>query len=115
MPGDLILEPALTLEWKRPTNIPTHENVTVNYTVTINSTEEDGMNFVNVTSHTIAQRSECVEFEFSVSATNDAGTGPLTRILDTIPICKTRYILNCVYVATDKLRISEWSIKFTTS
>ena len=102
MPGDLILEPALTLEWKRPTNIPTHENVTVNYTVTINSTEEDGMNFVNVTSHTslsvhfleeilIAQRSECVEFEFSVSATNDAGTGPLTRILDTIPICKTRY------------------------
>ena len=32
--------------------------------------------------------SECIEFEFFVSATNDAGTGPMAGIKDTVPICK---------------------------
>ena len=100
-PGDLILEPALTLEWNRPaSNIPGPENVAVNYTVMINSTDDSGMNFLNVTSMTsisvhfleeilVAEGSQCVEFEFSVSATNDAGTGPPAILLDTVPICKT--------------------------
>ena len=102
-PGNLLLQPALTLEWIRPTNIPGPGNVDVNYTVAINSTEENGMNFINVTSMTslsvrfleeilTAQGSECVEFEFFVSATNDAGTGPPAKILDTVPICKYKDI-----------------------
>ena len=99
VPNDLDLEPALTLEWNRPLNIPGPENIAVNYTVTINSIDGSGMNFQNVTSMTsisvrfleeilITQGSECVEFEFFVSATNDAGTGPSARIQDTVPICK---------------------------
>lgn len=105
-PDNLILQPALTLEWTRPTigDIPGPENIKINYTVIINSTEDDGLNFKNITSMTsisllfleeiiFAQGSQCVEFEFIVSATNDAGTGPSTSILDTIPICKlTRYL-----------------------
>ena len=112
-PGDLILEPALTLEWTRPTNIPGPENVDVNYTVIINSTKDSGMIYQNVTSMTSlsvqfleeiisSQGSQCVEFEFIVSATNDAGTGPPARILDTVPICKLIKLqyLHCTYVAT---------------
>ena len=30
---------------------------------------------------------DCILFEFSVSGTNDAGTGQLTTIMDTLPIC----------------------------
>ena len=101
-PGNLILEPALTLEWTRPTigNIPGPENVNISYTIVINSTEDNGLSYQNVTSMTSlsvhfveeiisAQGSQCVEFEFIVSATNDAGTGPSTSILDTVPICKS--------------------------
>ena len=101
-PGNLILEPALTLEWTRPIigNIPGPENVNISYTVVINSTEDNGLSYQNVTSMTSlsvhfveeiisAQGSQCVEFEFIVSATNDAGTGPSTSILDTVPICKS--------------------------
>ena len=100
-PRDFILEPSLTLEWTRPTNIPGPENVDVNYTITINSID-DGvppMNYQNFTSMTLlsvlfleeiisVQGSQCVEFEFIINATNDAGTGPSTRLIDTVPICK---------------------------
>ena len=85
----------------RPTigDIPGPENVNITYNIVINSTEDNGLNFLNVTSMTTlsvlfleeiisAQGSQCVEFEFTVSATNDAGTGPSTSILDTVPICK---------------------------
>ena len=97
--GDLDLQPSLSLEWSRPSDPPFTE-VNTNYTVEINATEEDGMSFRNFTSDTslsvqfledMLQRlgSDCVEFEFSVSATNDAGTGPLRTIKDTVPICKS--------------------------
>ena len=100
-PRDFIIEPALTLEWSRPTNIPGPENVNVTYTITINSIEDDvpPMNYQNSTSMTSlsvvfleeiisAQGNQCVEFEFIISATNDAGTGPSTRFIDTVPICE---------------------------
>lgn len=69
----------------------------VNYTITINSIE-DGVppvNYRNVTSMTslsvrfLEEGSQCVEFEFIINATNDAGTGPSTRFIDTVPICKS--------------------------
>ena len=98
---EFILEPALTLEWSRPTNIPGPEDVDVSYTITINSIEDvvPPMNYQNVTSMTSlsvlfleeiisAQGSQCVEFEFIINATNDAGTGPSMRFVDTVPICK---------------------------
>ena len=61
------------------------------------------MNFRNITSETSFSvqfledmlqltDGECVEFQFFVFATNDAGSGPLARLKDTVPICK--YILN---------------------
>ena len=100
-PDNLILEPALTLEWTRPTigDIPEPENVNISYTITINSTEDNRLRYQNITSMTSlsvlfleeiisAKESQCVEFEFIVSATNGAGTGPATSILDTVPICK---------------------------
>ena len=106
-PGELMLEPTLTLlEWARPGNIPGPGNVDVNYTVVINRTDNSGMTFQYVTSMTsfsvqfleemlTAEGRQCVEFEFFVSATNDAGTGPFARILDTVPICKlTKLIMN---------------------
>ena len=85
------------MEWKRPAGIPIHDNITLNYTVVINSTEKSDMSFVNVTSMTSLSISfieeilttlgfECVEFEFSVSGTNLAGTGPSTRINESLPI-----------------------------
>ena len=99
-PGNLMLvpsDPTLTLEWDHPTNVPIQ--VSVNYTVEINSTDSDlEMNFRNMTSDTflsvhfleerlIARRS-CVMFEFSVSGENIAGLGELARIIDTVPICE---------------------------
>ena len=100
-PLDFILEPALTLEWNRPTNIPGPENVNVTYAITINSIEDDvpPMNYQNSTSMTSlsvvfleeiisAQGNQCVEFEFIINATNDAGTGPSRSFIDTVPICK---------------------------
>ena len=86
------------LVWDRPTNVPNEVNIT--YTVEINSTD-GSMSFQNITSETTfsvhfleeilpAVGSQCVEFEFFVFATNDAGTGPTVRILDTVPICKLR-------------------------
>ena len=36
-----------------------------------------------------SQGSQCVEFEFIVTATNDAGTGPPIRLMDTVPICES--------------------------
>ena len=115
-PRDLILEPALTLEWTRPTNIPGPENVDVNYTITINSIDNGvpPMNYQNFTSMTSlsvlfleeiisTQGSQCVEFQFIISATNDAGTGPSMRLIDTVPICKLiiccrRWLLSaCAY------------------
>ena len=84
------------LVWDRPTNVPSEVNIT--YTVEINSTD-GSMSFQNITSETTfsvhfleemlpAIGSQCVEFEFFVSATNDAGTSPAFRILDTVPICE---------------------------
>ena len=99
-PSDLILKPALTLEWNRPpTNISQPENVPVSYNVMINRTGGGERNFQSTTSMTsisvhfleemlTAEGSQCVEFEFFVSATNDAGTGSPAKILDTVPICK---------------------------
>ena len=88
--------PSLMLVWDRPTNVPSEVSIT--YTVEINSTD-GSMSFQNITSETTfsvhfleemlpVAGSQCVEFEFFVSATNDAGTGPTVRILDTVPICK---------------------------
>ena len=79
--------------------------VAVNYTVEINSTDDNGMNFQNTTLETVFSVSfletmlrgmdgECMEFEFFVSATNDAGTGPPVSLLDTVPICKLTSV-NC--------------------
>ena len=102
----LSLLPSLTLEWSRP-SVPafTQLQVPISYTVEINATEESGMSFTNITSDTSLSvqyledmlrdsERECVEFEFIVSATNDAGTGPLATIQDTIPICEY-YISSC--------------------
>ena len=57
------------------------------------------MNFQNTTSETsfsvqfleemlAVVGSQCVEFEFFVIATNEAGSGPSARILDTVPVCE---------------------------
>ena len=102
----LSLLPSLTLEWSRP-SVPafTQLQVPISYTVEINATEESGMNFVNVTSDPSLSVQyledmlrdsdrECVEFEFFVIASNEAGTGPLATIQDTIPICEY-YISLC--------------------
>ena len=97
---DLDILPSLSLVWSRPSVPPfTQLQVPTNYTIEINATDQDGMNFINFTSDTSLSvqfledmlrdlGSECVEFEFFVSATNDAGTGPSVRVLDTVPICK---------------------------
>ena len=95
----MTLKPDLTLEWKRLIDIPTHDSITVNYTVVINSTEIEEMTFVNVTSMTslsvrfleemlTARGNQCVEFEFTVSGMNEAGTGLPARITDTLPLCE---------------------------
>ena len=97
--GDLELKPDLTLEWKRRTGIPIHDSSTVNYTVVINGTEIKEMTFVNFTSMMslsvrfleemlTARGNQCVEFEFSVSGMNEAGTGLPVRITDTLPLCE---------------------------
>ena len=63
------------------------------------------MNTVNITTETdisvrflenvlATEGSQCVEFEFFVSGTNDAGTGPPVSILDTVPICE---LINVMY------------------
>ena len=97
---NLELFPSLTLEWTRPQNVPTQ--VSVNYTVEINSTDvTPEMNFRNTTSATSFSvlflegmlpnaNGQCVEFEFFVSATNEAGMGLSNRVLDTVPICKLK-------------------------
>ena len=97
VPGNLMLLPALTLEWTRPQNVPIA--VPISYTIEINATDGNGMNSVNITSETALSvhfleelltttGSQCVEFEFFVSGMNDAGTGPRDSILDTVPICE---------------------------
>ena len=41
----------------------------------------------------------CEMFEFSVKATNEAGTGPLSMsVEDTIPICKTMQLRNNIFL-----------------
>ena len=71
----------------------------ISYTIESNATDGSGMNFRNFTSDTSFSvqfledllrdlGSECVEFEFFVFATNDAGSGPLMREMDTVPICE---------------------------
>ena len=90
----------LILEWDRPSNAPIE--VAVNYTVTINSADEnitvynENLYTVNQTSVSLQflenqlrkDRADCIMFEFSVSGSNDAGTGQPTKIVDTIPLCK---------------------------
>ena len=96
---DLDIEPSLTLVWTRPTN--SLDQIDITYTVEINATDESSavMNVRNTTSETsfsvqfleemlAVVGSQCVEFEFFVIATNEAGTGPSERILDTVPICE---------------------------
>ena len=92
----------LVLEWDRPDNVPIE--VVVNYTVIINSADEN-ITVYNENLHTVNQTSvslqflenrlrndrtdhDCIMFEFSVSGSNDAGTGQPTGIVDTIPLCK---------------------------
>ena len=95
--GDLILS------WKRPGNVP--EAVPINYTVIINNTDASStsMNITNGTSFSLRTLEDqvqnnnspgmCVMFEFSVSGSNDAGSGQPNAVIDTIPICKlARYI-----------------------
>ena len=104
-PNDFTLEPSLTLLWTRPSNVPLQ--VSTYYTVEINATEDGGMKFKNFTSDTSLSvqflekllsdlESECVEFEFFVRATNDAGTGPSVRVVDTVPICKL--LIYCMFM-----------------
>ena len=94
----LTLQPSLMLQWSRPLNVPSE--VPISYTIESNATDGSGMNFRNITSETsfsvqflenmvLATDSECVEFQFFVTPANDAGTGPLARVVDTVPICKS--------------------------
>ena len=77
-------------------NVPNEVDIT--YIVEINSTDNT-MNFKNTTSETTISLlfleemlplvgRVCVEFEFFISATNDAGVSPVVRIMDTVPICE---------------------------
>ena len=97
VPVDLTLQPSLMLQWSRPLNVPSQ--VPISYTIESNATDGSGMNFINITSETSFSvqfledmlqltAGECVEFEFFVFATNDAGSGPLVRVMDTVPICE---------------------------
>ena len=94
----LTLQPSLMLQWSRPLNVPSQ--VPISYTIESNATDGSGMNFRNITSETsfsvqflenmvLATDSECVEFQFIVTPANGAGTGPLARVVDTVPICKS--------------------------
>ena len=91
----------LVLEWDRPDNVPSE--VVINYTVIIDSTNESMISYNE--NFTTTQRffslqflqdrllndiagGDCIMFELSVVGSNDAGTGPLTTITDTIPLCK---------------------------
>lgn len=99
VPGNLVLIPdisELTLEWDRPTNVP--PQIPITYLIEINSTEENGTNFppLNTTStsmsiHFIEELltpGDCYMFEFYVSGSNEAGSGSLAWIVDTVPICE---------------------------
>ena len=99
--GDLELLSSLRLQWSRPANlnVPTLSQVPITYTIESNATDGSGMNFRNITNETSFSvqfledilrdlGSECVEFQFFVFASDDAGSGPLTRVLDTVPICE---------------------------
>ena len=91
----------LILEWDRPDNVPSE--VVIYYTVIIDSTNETMTNYNE--NFTTTERffslqflqdrimndsagGDCITFELSVFGSNDAGSGPLTTIMDTIPICK---------------------------
>ena len=85
------------LTWTRPQTVPVE--VPISYTIEINSTDENGMNFQNTTSGTslsvhfleellTTTGSQCVEFEFFVTGMNDAGIGQTVRIFETVPICE---------------------------
>ena len=111
-PTDFTIQPSLMLLWTRPSNVPLQ--VPTYYTIEINTTEDGGMNFRNFTSYTSLSvqfleellrdlESECVEFEFFVSATNDAGTGPSVRVVDTVPICKL--LIYCIFMLYEYISI----------
>lgn len=101
-PGNLQLVPAdptLMLEWVRPANVPIE--VPVTYLVEINSTDGNGMNFRNVTSSTslsvhflevLLAAGQCIMYEFFVSGSNEAGSGDLAVIVDTVPICELVHV-----------------------
>ena len=103
-PGNLVLipgVPTLTLEWDRPTNVPSEVQVT--YLVESNSTNGNGMNFRNTTSSTslsvhfleeLLAAGQCVMFNFFVSGSNEAGPGSRAMIVDTVPICELVHVHN---------------------
>ena len=89
----------LILRWERPSNVP--DEVAVNYTVIINSTNERTTiynqyfttNETSVSLQFLQDRllnagDDCIMFELSVSSNNDAGSAQLTTIMDSIPLCK---------------------------
>ena len=90
----------LILQWDRPDNVP--GEVPVTYQVTVNSTNENvtSLYFPTINETFVSLQllqdqllndsasGDCIMFEFYVSGSNDAGTGPLTTIVDTIPLCK---------------------------
>ena len=89
----------LILQWDRPSNVPI--KVAVDYTVIINSTDENmtiynqyfTTNETSVSLQFLQDRllnagDDCIMFELSVSSSNDAGSAQLTTIMDSIPLCK---------------------------
>ena len=96
----LPMDKDLILEWNRPDNVPIE--VAVRYTIVISNINENvtiynenfTTNRTTVSLQYLQDRlikgndgGDCILFEFSVSGTNDAGTGQLTTIMDTLPIC----------------------------
>ena len=89
--------PTLRLIWERPLNVD--PQVDIVYTVEINSTQPDGMNygpFENISQtylpinfpEALHSNRSCQMYRFSVSARNGAGTSLPSTYLETLPISK---------------------------
>lgn len=90
-------DPALSLVWDRPINVD--DRVDIVYTVEINSSRENGVNygpFVNLTStsflidfpEALHSNKSCQMYDFYVTATNGAGSSDPARYTETLPISK---------------------------
>ena len=89
--------PTLRLIWERPPNID--PQVDIVYTVEINSTQPDGMNygpFEDISQtylpidfpEALHSNRSCQMYRFFVSASNGAGTSLSSTYLETLPISK---------------------------